>query len=336
MSRWIVIACLTCFQEEANSSSANSDWPKLRAVLETKLAMIESLEIEYSSYWLVDSQPRNEVRVELCAHGVKRSVSLWHLDAKTQEQDMRASHAVYDGENWDVLRFYFRRLEVSRRFAKPPYTDKIRSSAFFELLGWWPPGDSSRPLRPHGFPLMLNELLEIEAVSVLPDKVRIGDSICDVVDFQVGAERSCRLYIELDRCIVLRKEALLKGEVQFRADYLNFREVIPGVLLPFEIRRFLNHPNSESVYSVASYSVNRPDEMSFTLPREPGTLIVNRDTGKIDQIPGGFELIEKSIAFIPKTDVRARQSWSTYVPTFVAVGFALFVLFFEFRKGNSR
>lgn len=292
-----------------------------RQLVSESESQIRCLDVEYIAEHVSGHRANDAVSVRVGVCGEKRSRMMWHLAEGSLEKDKEASFAVYDGKNWDLLTPYSRRLETSQKFARPPFTDKIRANAFLELLGWWPLDDCSSPPESDGFMLFVREALKNDKSRVTNRFMVIDNCECIVVECPGKDRRLLRLYLDLNKGIIRRKEAVWADKVLIAADLTNFQEVATGVQLPFRVRRTIKGDKSDVVtnFTVSHYVVNLCDELKFDLPRLPGTLVLNRDTSSVMQIPGGFELLDRMVQLIPAKRVSAYDRIVIIASTVVAI-----------------
>ncbi|MBM4001067.1 MAG: hypothetical protein FJ297_16285 [Planctomycetes bacterium] len=270
---------------------------ELRDRLLTSHSRISSLVVSYVAGPV--KIPRERVTATFAADGNRRARILWHNEAGSFDRDTDASHAVFDGKSWDIMRSYFRRLEVSTKFAVPPYTDKIRSHPFLENLGWWPTGDAStRPTFAEGRSFFLCDVLRGSSLGVSPRLSLVDGAWCHTVEVhksEVSSKPLHAIYIDANLDVVRRHEIFdVQGALLVEFELGEYQNIEQHIWLPFRLRRRIAAtPEIDVETIVQHYVVNSVDERVFRIVRPPGTLVYDRDADTFDQVPGGLELLDK-------------------------------------------
>jgi hypothetical protein len=282
----------------------------------------------------------NYLEATFAARGEERYVSEWHGEAGSRDADSQAVLRFYDGRQFNVFNTYFRRYEITTRFAVPPFTDKIRSHAFMEVLGWWPAADRSPPPRQDVTrSFWLREALANAALRVAPLQQKINGHWCHVVADDPPCDR---LWIDSALGVVRRRELLSTREagdplVTFSLD--EFQRVDGVVWLPYRMRRIYHPANYDIVLDVHQYVVNNTPEDRFTFMPPPGTLIYDRDTDTSSQVPGGFATMENVSGWIDRALADGAPSRKRSANALADAGLVCFgaVLYWTFRvNGRSR
>ena len=191
---------------------------------------------------------------------------------------------------WNVFNTYFRRYDVSQKLAHRPYTDKILFHPFFESLGCWASGGPEAPRRA-GRRIFLGDLIDDDRCRVM--RPELVDGVwCQVVEIP-GSDR---LWVDCARGVVPRR-VFLGGQSDHpevaRYEQGDFREVIPGLFLPYRLRRTQARNDLDFSTIVDRYEVNNVADDQFRVEVGPGTLIYDRDTDTFSQVPGGFSLMSR-------------------------------------------
>lgn len=301
---------------------------KVRDVIRAKGSALIALRAEFRSWYRVNAGTRRYEICDVAASGSDRVAHLWHGEYDNPAEDPRAHTQLLTAEGWNVFMPYFRRYDVSRKFAARPYTDKILLHPLFESLGWWPPGDTNAAPRPGNRRFFLKDILEDDRCRVVGTE-RIGDAWCDVVD--VGGDD--RLWVDRSRGVVPRRimfDLNQPGKPFVTLESSDYREVAPGLFLPYQMKRVLHSPEREVTAVVDRYEVNPSRHDWFSVAPPAGTLIYDRDTDEFRQIPGGFEIMDRLVGWVGDTNPRviepARSSTAAYAASGlvgVAVGFMI-------------
>ena len=259
--------------------------PQLRAAVERSHQRLKSLLVEVRS---TQFPPTSKVWVRSvsAAKGQSRSLLLEHVGAVGP----RDNFSFYDGKCFNIYFPYDRIYEVSRRHAHAPYTDKIHAQTIFATLAWWPPDDPSPPPKHDGRHFFLKDLLTHEPCRVRPFQEVVDGRRCHVVEVP-GLDT---LWIDGEAGTLIRRERLAGSPPRphVTCELQQYKEVAPGVLLPFRILRTLHFEGSrKALHEVLRYEVNTVRDDQFTFTPGPGTLVGDRDTDTSYQVPGGLDLL---------------------------------------------
>lgn len=259
----------------------------LRAIVQRKHDQLRSLRAEivstnpsetdlYSLYSVVAAKARS--RMVLRKH------------QRGDDADPLEHLSIYDGKSFNVYYPYNRIYEVSQQYAREPYTDKVRSDTFFEILAWWPPDDPSTPPRLEGRSFFLKDLLVEPKCQVRPQQEVIQGHLCHVIEVP-GLDR---LWIDPQLGVVVRRERLTGDPPAAFVTYefQDFKEVAAGLWLPFGATRILHTDGSrKTVHRVLSCEINDVADSTFSLTLQPETLVCDRDTDGSYQVAGKYDLL---------------------------------------------
>jgi hypothetical protein len=265
-------------------------------------------------------------------------------------------HLVYfTGRTLDVFYPFDRYYQISEQNAKSEFSWKVRADLYLQTLGWWPPNDNTDPPNPGGSPLFLHEVLAQSDCRVLPNQERFNGDWCHVVE-RPGLEK---LWIDPTIGFSLRRReryARPKSILHTRYELWDYREVSTEIWIPFGFRRIIYDTRqaaatatppvrSHAECTVEDVEVNQLSETLFRFTPPPGTLIDNRDTGEVKQVPGGVsflvQVVDRAIIarglFPPQRPKNVR--WHRYpmvTALLLLVGLDLFLLCKGFLYSASR
>ena len=268
--------------------AATATIEEVRQAIHDHDARLVSLKAEFRSWHRANLGTARHEHYVIAARDGRRFHHLWHGEYADPEDDPRAYIQLLDGVEWNVYNTYFRRYDVSKTLAHRPYTDKILFHPFFESLGWWPPGEEE-PSRRAGRRIFLGDLIDDERCRVMGQELVEG-AWCHVVE----VEGSDRVWVDCTRGVVPRRTFLdARGDHPEVARYesSDFREVAPGLFLPYRLRRTQPGHDLDFITVVDRYDVNGVKDDPFRIDVGPGTLIYDRDTDTFGQVPGGFFLM---------------------------------------------
>jgi hypothetical protein len=184
---------------------------------------------------------------------------------------------------------------------------------------------------------------------VLPRQEQVDGAWCHVLD-QPGCDR---LWIDPKVGFRARRRELYSGtspDLVARYELSDFREC-SGVWIPWTFSRTQIFPNQrtgapnglrlQADATVVRAEVNQTPEEFFHFQPPPGTLVRNRDTTEITQVPGGRDLLDSEIETVRRPvaqgtlDLRtAAQKWETsgaFLAVFLAVGLTGWVVWIVWR-----
>lgn len=343
----VVVACAALLA--AASAAAAEDAPpdsspgavlgvdEIRAALLSAHSSLRRLKATVRSGGARDALP-TAINV-VAAAGESRYELSWHATYAVPDDDPLAIERFYDGRNWNLFQPYERRYEVSRRFAIPPYIDKVRLSVLFDALAWWPPDDPSEPPRSHGTAVFLQDMISDPRCAVTGLAAVEGGLVCHRVEvpgefvFWYDAALNV-IRRRRDVCHIAHRDTTVTVEYRL----MDFCEVAPGIRLPQTIHRRMPHSNVETWHAVAGYAVNDdvPDSQ-FAFDPPAGTLVYDRDTDTSRQIPGGVDWLSHVAKRVERLSAQSRgvtdhslPIWYRSAAAFLC-GMALYVVIASWR-----
>ena len=185
---------------------------------------------------------------------------------------------------------------------------KLREDIILYSLGWWPNEDDP-PLRdPDSIGSYLRFVVDSQSYSfaTTPDR----DGLDCVVVEALGRDR---LVLSPDLGFAIREREtfdIISGRLSRRQVSSDFKrysidqnEENISVWLPSHVvvTTFKNHHDKSELANTVMIDierivVNKIPADAFSLIPPPGTLIANRDTGQVSQIPGGLDLLDETVA----------------------------------------
>jgi hypothetical protein len=317
---------------DAPAGRASHSLDEVRSILEAKRQKLRSLEATLSCWFEENIGTRRCEHFVVAAKANRRYAQLWHGEYGGASTDPGSVIRIYDGENWIGFKEYFLRYDVSKKFAIPPYTNKILCHPLFESLAWWPPDDPTPPLRIDNAKIFTCDVLKDERCRVV-DRRWLGDAWCHVVEIP----GETRLWVDCERGVVVRRD-MYKGmhtDQTFAVfESSDFRPVGEGVYLPYSIRRTVTRsPRLNNLIVVKDYKINSVEDSRFHIDIPSGTLIRDRDTDQFYQVPGGFGIMER-VARFASAEARSKSPgpgrlvalYSAYSVIGVVFGFLLYCL----------
>jgi hypothetical protein len=297
---WLAGAGPLCLADGRPARPAEMDIEQLRRVVQADREKLRSLKAFSRSWYAENSGTDRYERCVVAAQGQRRYALMSHGEYADAESDPRSYIQIYGVGQWDVYSPHFRQYQVSKRFAVPPYTDKIRMNPFFESLGWWPPDDPSAPVRVQERKVFVHDILSDPKCRVVGQE-EVDGVWCHLAELP-GLDR---LWIDGRRGAVIRREVNTDAGVPLATIALgDFRQVADGLELPHRVERtFLLPQRRVVVTTIDRYEVNSVDDGTFSFTPPPGTLIVDRDTDAFRQVPGGFEVMGRVADWV-RTSVR--------------------------------
>jgi hypothetical protein len=216
---------------------------------------------------------------------------------------------------------------VSTKEANPGQNPKLRPvlyEYFLEGTGWWPPEEAGEGRTDWAAPpaQAVHVVLGRTDLRLRKGLERVGGSRCAVVATPDGLDT---LWLDVDRGCALVRRHLTNPKERLHACYTNasFREVVPGVWLPWELRRVAHRgrspgevPDDEllvflrATRHIRKLRVNDVPEETFHFQPPPGTAFNNEDrNGANYATPGGIDLLDNSVRIGRKIlRLRAAQS----------------------------
>ncbi|HUY91554.1 MAG TPA: hypothetical protein VMV10_22630 [Pirellulales bacterium] len=279
--------CSAAPREGATNESRLDD---LRIAVASARSKMRSLRVKARLFNLAND-PKNYVVIDAIAAGPRRLVSISHYTDNILLRDTNDSRHYF--EPGAVKSYYpFRRTyEVTHRFSSvAALTDKIRRYPLFEGLGWWPPDDATAPPKFFDAPWFTHEVLASKDAVLEEARSTIDGLECDVLSVP-GVHR---LWFDARRRTLVRRERYAGQPLKPVAICVlsDYREVIPGLWLPYEIVRELPAVPLKSRFLVDRYSINDVKSEDFAFDPPPGTIVADRDTGSATQLRGGFDHLD--------------------------------------------
>lgn len=233
---------------------------------------------------------RYELREVIAAKGVSRYLRVRRFFENKWVQALEDYDSFYDGIHFTTYGPVQHNYEVTKRFAVEPNTEKIRGHGFWDALGWWPEDDSSPPPSYGGRTYFIRHILADPNCRVADTQELIDERWCHLVEVP-GA---WRLWIDVPRAVLLRRECFVGPESRLlsRCELRDYKEVSDGIELPFLMVRAIPAGGVTGIFTVDEYHVNDVSDDLFRFRPPPGTLIVDRDTDKWHQVPGGLECLD--------------------------------------------
>jgi hypothetical protein len=241
-------------------------------------------------------------RTVFAAKGMFRFASYSHFTTGVPDElDVEQNQVFFTGDTLDVyypLKAYY---ETSRESARLPSSWKVRAEFFLECLAWWPPTDGTTPPGEQER-FYLHDALRQPGCRVLPHQEKIDGAWCHVVE-RAGVDK-----VWLDPALgfaMRRREWAVARPPLLCAHYelSDYREARRRVWIPWRLRRVLYRAtgaatdsggvvDKDVVCTMVRVEVNQVEDSIFRFAPPPGTLVEDRDTGEIRQVPGGAALLD--------------------------------------------
>lgn len=203
----------------------------------------------------------------------------------------------------------FNALHVSSRvFERNSYDEmstspwKLRHDLILDCLGWWPNNDVSPPMQ-EGSPIQFLPFICSAGTYIIDGTASVRGISC-IKAHLPGADA---LWLSPGHSYaILRRESfdLSSGTLRRRqtagdlalAQHANMRVWYPGSVL---IEHFdsIGHgqPVSSIRVSINKFEINSVEDSAFDITLLPGTLVVDRDSGKVSHVPGGANFIDQTV-----------------------------------------
>jgi hypothetical protein len=242
----------------------------------------------------------------VAARGVKRFHESGHFTANIPWELDPVRHKVYfTGRTLDLFYPILGLYETSERNAGLQYSWKVQREFFWECQGWWPPDDDTKPFTGQP-PFFLHEVLAQKDARVRPYQEQADGAWCHVVEVP-GVDE---LWLDPAVGFALRRRNWSGGEpgaLFARYELSDYREAAPKVWMPWKIHRIVYDTRSpasgrrpvlvDALATVLSVKVNDVPAEVFQFTPPPGTLVQDRDTGKMTQVPGGLSFLDEVIEY---------------------------------------
>jgi hypothetical protein len=287
--------------------------------------LVEALAVEYR-LTIASPVQRSSVHKFYAAKSLRRRDN-FHLAPNGSLPDLNENFQFYAPGVLSVFDVNRRLYEVSRRPVIQDLSWKVRCDLMLLLSGWWPESDDEPPPeRDSGAVMHLRHVLSSPAYAVAQVGESTNGTSCVVIQSSNGRDI---LWLDPQFNYAIRQRQWLNrpdGDVIFRQDVSEFANVrVRNGLVerdfwfPKQIavmrRDRQGSPASEQRMDVniISWRVNSQPEKEIAFNPPPGTVIVDRDTGDMNHVPGGMSLIEDNIHLA--TSLRATNRRPQASPT---------------------
>jgi hypothetical protein len=336
-------------QGSASEPGAIYSVSEIRAAVAASRARLRSILAEYVATTRDPSTrdlQSNGSRCIEAASGCQRFIEIVHFGAGfPPELDPGYSKGYFTGKTLNVFFPSLRYCETQKGNDVVARAWKLRVNFLLECLGWWPPADETNPPK-RDHPFFLHEALAENAFTVLPRQEEIDGHSCHVL-LRLGVDK-----VWLDPAIgfAARRRELYAGKPSVLAilyELSDYREAAPGIWIPWSLRRVFydtRHAapastpliDKDTVCTMLRAEVNQVPLDQFDFAPPPGTLVQNRDTGEMIQVPGGLDFLDDVVGIArARADIYAsrfdsrnkglnRHPWRGYV--FLAALFLLTIL----------
>jgi hypothetical protein len=347
----------------SGSSPPSSSLAQIREGVARSRAGLRSLLVEYVSDGQAQEDDRSTIafsRHTIAALGPLRLTDNIHWTTKVPpELDLNHHKVYFTGESLNVYYPLLGYYETSHQNARKVYAQKARSPFYFECLAWWPPDDTTEPIRVGKRPFVLHETLAQDGLRVRPRREHVDGAWCDVVT--LAAEDTMWFDPATNYALRRREGRSAQGGVLEAVFTLSdYREQAPGVWIPWEARRVLYDVTragpdgdppifSDAHGRVVRVAINDLPKELFEFEPPAGLLIHDEDTNGIKQIPGGLSFLEQTIDTARQISAITRlhapetsSSWVGFVLLTIIGALALldlyglWHLFKDLRDGSSR
>jgi hypothetical protein len=276
---------------------------------------LRSLDVEYvvRGKGLRDpDKNRSYTAVHLQARSSKRVAEYRHASGGLGiDLDLRPVRVFYSESAILSLNLVTHYLEQSRKIARELASYKSRAEIYMECTSWWPPDDTSAAPRKAAAPpdksepYFLHEALVQPGYTISADMKMVDDHPCWLIE-RPGLDK-----IWIDPSVgyqIRRREWYFGTPAVISSIYTcgDFAETESGWLprrasrLLFDLREPTHSDRppilNESHLVVSSVRVNSVPDRAFEYVPEPGTLIENKDTGTLTQVPGGIAVLDDILA----------------------------------------
>ncbi len=286
----VLVAGSTVTGYAVASASTRAD---VAAAVDANWGAVKTLGVRYRAWRTGPTGESGHIAGTLVVDGNRRFATMWHEGFGSEEADPFAVVQILSDSEWNVYRPYWRYYEVSKAFRGPRFTAKIKGHVFCEANAWWPSEDSERPLKAKG-----RDSFFLSDVLRDPDYEVAGDAELDGVQCTIVENPGKdRLWVDANRGVLVHRETFEDGSEEPGASYSlsRFREVCPGLWLPFRILRHHRLAKYSVVHEVQSYQVNGDFSELFEFVPPPGSYVHNRDDDTRFQIPGGLDFLDRLI-----------------------------------------
>ncbi|HUY31749.1 MAG TPA: hypothetical protein VMV69_03140 [Pirellulales bacterium] len=268
---------------------------------------VQSLEVQYCMSE-ISSDPKEQVhwhRHRFAVKGRLRFRDNVHFDARfPAATDLNHTQQYFTVEAFDYFVQHSRVYEISHDAATQHYPWKVRADTFIDSCGWWPVDDDPSTDETAAVAVHLRFVL-VHPKYVLREKSEYVDGHpCYVVENR-GIDR---LWLDPARGFALRKRERydpISGSTLYRQRMSGFKSVATSGELEHGLIWFPMFASLQSLkvgeqanseMRVETLKLNQVDEGVFRFVPPAGTLVLDRDSGKCRQVPGGRDLLDDSVA----------------------------------------
>jgi len=232
---------------------------------------------------------------------------------------------------------------------------------YMECTGWWPPGEAAQAPRDWAPapPQAVHVRLSRADLHLKEGLETVAGCRCAVVSDPDGLDT---LWFDVDRGCALVQRHMADHKNHLHGCYTNssFREVAPGVWLPWEVRRVIHrgrspgeNPDDHQVLfsatrRISKLRVNDVADETFIFRPPPGTGISDQDRKDNDFVtPGGIDFLDQTVrssqkilrvhaAQSPPHDEKGGVAWSAAgILAGAAVGIVVWLAIRRYR-GQAR
>jgi hypothetical protein len=296
---------------EALSSGQAGDVAEIRSSVLARHNLVESLDVRYCIIAASGNpfDPYVYVRHHLILKNRHRYRENVHFtDRQPPSVDVNHTMQFFDGETLDVFFVASRMYETSRNNASSIYMWKVRLDPILDCMGWWPENDDS-PVNPdvREAAMPLRFALELSDYVLNPELEVVDGHRCCVLespaldrlwlDPQIGYAIRKRETFDPASGVMLRR--------QLSSEFRRYEADVAGrqaFWIPLRTRLELRNAGADLSESrgydivIEEVRVNEVDNCAFDFTPPPGTLIQDRDSGKVYQVPGGIDLLDNTVA----------------------------------------
>ncbi|MEQ8856529.1 hypothetical protein [Gimesia sp.] len=315
---WVTLTCLLwtsiAFSKSGQKNSLNDVVQRIQRwndSLKNIAVFIESQHLNRSKNQIVSSI--------YAAKGEMRFSSIWHGPKSARDLDPFSTTQFYNGDVFDLFFHFSRRYETTKKHANQEFLWKVQKTMYFESLGWWPNTDASKPPTTRGQPCFLPDILKDHRLQLIGSDIVRGRA-CDILEIP----NVVRLYIGKKNGIPYRRDLLhnVNNRVHPWATF-HFKDYRKenGILIPHTVERIFPELHIHTVAKVKFCEVNSVPDDFFSIPLQPGSMIINRDTGETTLIPGGLDCMTRMLNYasakISKKNKKTTQSKYTSSMIFI-------------------
>jgi hypothetical protein len=290
---------------------------QIRATVATSRDRIHSIYYEAENEGRSLMTPKGvvrRIRTTAAIAPFRRYLEVIHLPLGLDwEDDVDWERTFLTPDNLTIFWVNQRKVLTSSKDANPAQNFKLGpvfNEFFMECTGWWPPGERAEGRRDWAPPPQAVHIILGRAdLRLKPGLETVGGHPCAVVSTPDDLDT---LWFDVSRgCALVRRHTTNPAE-RLHACYVNdsFREVAPGVWLPWELSRVAHRgpspgeiPNDDLLVStratrrITSLRINDvPEETFLCRSPPPGTGVETRDNVNGSyMIPGGTDLLDVSV-----------------------------------------